>query len=108
MHRYSSFHIDQVSVLDKRLNFQTMLVIAKLLAKRKEYLDREMQARRKLQRMPAGHVSVEAHALDTQALNMAQRAHGIKQALELAWREIFPEDYTPMVGAQKSDLAPLA
>jgi hypothetical protein len=86
---YASYHISHVQPSDARLTLQSALMVGKLLAKRADYLQREARARCKLARMPAGHVSVDGCELDRVAMEMAQRAHGIGQALELAWRALF-------------------
>jgi hypothetical protein len=107
MPRYPAYHISHVQPSDPRLTLQSALMVGKLLHKRSDYLLREANACHRLARMPAGHTSVEGCELDRIATDMAQRAHGIGQALELAWRAIFEDDYAPMVGPQVSDLVPL-
>jgi hypothetical protein len=108
MPRYPAYHISHVQPIDARLTLQSALMVGKLLHKRSDYLRREAHARNRLARMPAGHVSIDGCELDRVATDMAQRAHGIGQALELAWRAIFEDDYAPMVGPQPSDLVPLS
>jgi hypothetical protein len=108
MPRYQSFHISHAQPGDARLTLQSALMIGKMLTKRTDYLQREAHARNRLSNLPPGRISVDACELDRVAMDMAQRAHGIHQALELAYRTIFEDDYAPMVGMQVSDLAPLA
>ena len=104
---YQHWSIGDVQPYDHRLTRQTSIMVGQLLTKRNEYLAREMQARARLHKLRLGYIGIDAYNLDKEALDMAQRAHGICMALELAYRAMFPDDYAPIGGKQVSDLAPL-